>query len=300
MVDTVWPGIGELRTTAFRTHSYAGRDATVFGPDITKEFNGVSVTFPEFAQITLHRIVKGNVMTFAGPPVYWEETFASLKGGAPNSMWKKRPKGQLDKCAEAAALRCAFPEELGDDYTEDEIGFMVHASGGLPGVAVEPETPRPTKETTPFDPFAVFIDELGDELGTFNSAKEFAEGWLSYLADNPLKDSEKEQLKENNRVAIASIKDRHPDAWSLIGTPEPEATPEQETSTEADNANDEPAGTDEAHIEIVKAFEAADDLQTIIDLELEHNEYLKALDPVTQEAVLKLISKRKKDVHAQS
>ena len=36
MVDTIWPGIGELRTTAFRTRQYAGRDATQFGEDITR------------------------------------------------------------------------------------------------------------------------------------------------------------------------------------------------------------------------------------------------------------------------
>jgi hypothetical protein len=35
-------------------------------------------------------------------------------------MWRDRPIGMIDKCAEAGALRGAFPEELGDEFTESE------------------------------------------------------------------------------------------------------------------------------------------------------------------------------------
>jgi phage recombination protein Bet len=134
--DTVWPGIGELRTTAFRTQSYAGRAATVFGPDKTMTWGGLTITFPECAQVTVFRIVQGERVAFAGPPVYWLEAYASTKDGSPNSMWQKRPRGQLDKCAEAAALRAAFPEEIGDDLTSDE-GPMIfqHGQEGFGGPA---------------------------------------------------------------------------------------------------------------------------------------------------------------------
>jgi hypothetical protein len=37
-------------------------------------------------------------------------------------MWRDRPRGQLEKCAEAAALRAAFPEEIGGDLCSDEVG----------------------------------------------------------------------------------------------------------------------------------------------------------------------------------
>lgn len=126
MVDTVWPGIGELRTTAFRTRQYAGRGETVYGPDITKKVGTVELTFPEWAQVTVNRLVEDKVVSFTGPRVYWMETYAQVGRNdvSPNAMWARRTRGQLEKCAEAAALRAAFPEELGNEYTSDEVGQM--------------------------------------------------------------------------------------------------------------------------------------------------------------------------------
>lgn len=153
-VESVWPGIGETRTTAFRTREYAGRDLTQFGPTVTKKLGadpgGVEMTFPEWAQVTVYRIVQGQRVAYAGPPVYWEETYAQKKNGAPNSMWRRRPRGQIDKCAEAAALRAAFPEEVGDWATADEVGTFTATAGPL--VEHEPETAdRPQIDmTAPF------------------------------------------------------------------------------------------------------------------------------------------------------
>lgn len=125
MVDSIWPSIGELRTTAMRTGEFSGRDQTEFGPtakfEWKEEGREISIDYPEWAQVTVYRIVKGESRPFPGPRVYWKEAFASKKGGAPNAMWQKRPFGQLDKCAEAAALRSAFPEEIGNMNSSDEM-----------------------------------------------------------------------------------------------------------------------------------------------------------------------------------
>lgn len=123
LVDTVWPGIGELRTTAFRTGEYAGRDRTEYGPDITQKVGSATVTFPEWAQVTVHRMIKGQKVAFSGPQVYWLETYATAKRNddTPNEMWATRPRGQIDKCAEAAALRAGFPEEIGGEYIPEEV-----------------------------------------------------------------------------------------------------------------------------------------------------------------------------------
>ena len=159
MVDTIWPGIGELRTTAHRTRLYAGRDKVEYGPDITEEFQPVdnngrpkgkpySLTYPEWAQVTVYRVVGDQPMSFAGPEVYWKETYFRTKHKLPNSMWQQRPRGQLAKCAEAAALRAAFPEEIGDWTTDDEVGVMQRVDDwGPDGVTDAPE--RPTRGQGP-------------------------------------------------------------------------------------------------------------------------------------------------------
>jgi phage recombination protein Bet len=133
-VDTVWPGIAEIRTTAVRTGHYAGTDAATFGPDITQEFTGrigrdqnaqtkkMTLTFPEWAQVTVHRMIKDRIVAVTGPRVYWLETYATIgQTELPNKMWERRKRGQIEKCAEAAALRRAFPEELGNEYAAEEM-----------------------------------------------------------------------------------------------------------------------------------------------------------------------------------
>lgn len=123
MVDTVWPGIAELRTTAMRTGSFAGFDDTAYGPMIEETLGELSVRYPEWAQCTVYRLIAGQRVPFVGPKVYWIETYATAGRNtkAPNSMWAKRPRGQLEKCAEAAALRRAFPEEIGNEYAAEEV-----------------------------------------------------------------------------------------------------------------------------------------------------------------------------------
>jgi phage recombination protein Bet len=138
MVETVWPGIAEIRTTAARTGEYIGIDAVEFGPLQEREFVGVRdkwenkrkvgteefrkrVQFPEWASVVVWRFVQGQQAAFHAK-VYWLENYATVgKMDVPNDMWAKRPFGQLEKCVEAAALRKAFPEEIGGTYTADEM-----------------------------------------------------------------------------------------------------------------------------------------------------------------------------------
>lgn len=135
MVEQVWPGIAELRTTATRTGLYAGMDVPQFGEFVTSHYKGkvqnydkswreveAEVTYPEWCQITLYRIVAGHRVPFPGPKVYFSEVFSRMGRFAdvPNDKWQKSPVQMLEKVSESAALRRAFPEEVGDERAIEE------------------------------------------------------------------------------------------------------------------------------------------------------------------------------------
>jgi phage recombination protein Bet len=133
-VETVWPSIMEIQTTASRTGLWAGMDRPVWGPDKTQTFSGryqddngqwqetcMDVTFPEWVAVTVYRLVNGQRCAFT-EEVYWLEAYSTAGGRysqLPTSMWIKRPKGQLAKCGKAASLRTAFPEDCG--YSAEEM-----------------------------------------------------------------------------------------------------------------------------------------------------------------------------------
>ncbi|HFN7633012.1 TPA: phage recombination protein Bet [Escherichia coli] len=120
--DVVMPGIGLYRIQADRSGDYAGAREPEFGPDTTQTLSGVEVTFPQWCKYTVSkRMASGEIVEFSAKE-YWIENYAT--GGrdtsAPNAMWKKRPYAQLAKCAEAQALRKAWPE-IGQQATAEEM-----------------------------------------------------------------------------------------------------------------------------------------------------------------------------------
>lgn len=137
-VESIWPGINEVVTTAARTRAFAGIDAPVFGPEVVETFVGeatdfnskkpikveVTVTYPMWCERTVYRLVGGTRYPFT-ERVHWKETYAEMKGGVPNKTWARKPYQQIAKCAKAAALRLAFPEEAADYCAEEMEGKEV-------------------------------------------------------------------------------------------------------------------------------------------------------------------------------
>lgn len=121
--DVVMPGIYEYRTTATRTGLYLGHSKPEYGPDA--DFLGVKA--PAWCELTVYRWnVEAKLR--AEYPVRIE--FAECCGTAKdkktgdhyvNGRWSRAPKQMLTKCTEAAALREAFPDELGGTHTAEEV-----------------------------------------------------------------------------------------------------------------------------------------------------------------------------------
>ncbi len=122
MVDVVMPGIGLYRIQAARTGQYAGISDPEYGPSITTKLAGVDVTYPEWCRVTVKRQMSNGLVAEFTANERWLENYAtaSKDSAAPNSMWKRRAFAQLAKCAEAQALRKAFPE-VGSAPTADEM-----------------------------------------------------------------------------------------------------------------------------------------------------------------------------------
>lgn len=121
MRDVVMPGISLYRTQAARTGEHVGTDEPVFGPMVSLDVTGGAVTVPEWCSVTVWRMKAGVRCAFVATE-YWAENYAvaGKDTTAPNTMWKKRMRGQIAKCAEAQALRKAFPE-CGSQPTAEEM-----------------------------------------------------------------------------------------------------------------------------------------------------------------------------------
>lgn len=159
MRDVVLPGIGLYRTIAARSEAYAGMGEPVFGPligiDCFKDVWGngpngnrqklgtdtYQIQVPEWCSVTVEKLVNGQVRQFTAKE-YWRENYAEKSDGSPNSMWAKRPYGQLAKCTEAQALRKAFPE-VGALPTAEEM------EGKYPEPHIRDVTPQPESAQQP-------------------------------------------------------------------------------------------------------------------------------------------------------
>lgn len=119
--DVVMPGVGLYRIQAARSNQYAGVSEPEFGEDITCNLGGVEITYPKWCRVTVKKLVNNTIVEFTAKE-YWLENYASKKDErTPNTMWQKRPYGQLAKCAEAQALRKAFPEIVSQHPTAEEM-----------------------------------------------------------------------------------------------------------------------------------------------------------------------------------
>lgn len=142
-------GIDGYRAIAERTRSLAGIDDAVY------EVNAETQR-PSKATVTVYRFVEGQKVPFTAS-ARWSEYAPT---GNQAFMWNKMPFLMLGKCAEALALRKAFPNDLTGIYTHEE---MDQASTGVVEVntasskttAQDTQTIEPPKKPAVSDKFKI-------------------------------------------------------------------------------------------------------------------------------------------------
>lgn len=154
--DVVMPGIGLYRIQADRSGTMAGISEPEFGPMIEQAFrdkkgNNVTVSFPEWCKVTVRKLVGDHIVDFVAKE-YWLENYAtdSRNSTAPNAMWARRVRGQIAKCAEAQALRKAFPEVGAAPTAEEMEGKVLERDMGYANVVEQTRT-EVRQELPPMD-----------------------------------------------------------------------------------------------------------------------------------------------------
>jgi phage recombination protein Bet len=142
--QTIQTGIDGYRLVARRAAERAdetlGYEDTLWcGPDGKWRDVWLSDDHPAAAKVVVLR----NGHPFSAVAL-WNEYVQTDRNGNPNSMWSRMGANQLAKCAEAAALRKAFPQDLSGVYAEEEMGQADRTDDGAHVVT----TARPPRRVT--------------------------------------------------------------------------------------------------------------------------------------------------------
>jgi phage recombination protein Bet len=130
---SIQTGIDGFRVTAERSKVYDGQDPAEW---MTAKGEWVDAFIPSLhGEHPLAARAKVYRKDWPRPSVAvaeWGAYAQTKSNGELNSMWSKQGPGQLAKCAEALAMRKAFPQDLSGLYTSDEMGGQTDVAPAEP------------------------------------------------------------------------------------------------------------------------------------------------------------------------
>jgi phage recombination protein Bet len=141
---TIQTGIDGYRLLAARSRRHAGTDDAIYDTE--------TAPHPNKATVTVYRLTGGQRCPYTATA-----RWAEYKQDA-GQMWSKFPYLMLAKCAEALALRKAFPAETSGIYTDEE---MMQADNPLPALAA----PVTVTEEHPKEPIVLELKNIPVQHG---------------------------------------------------------------------------------------------------------------------------------------
>jgi len=117
-VGVIQVGIDGFRSIAEMSGRYAGSEDVVYKDEQEAELAKIKMQVPGSATATVYKLMDNGERYAFTATARWSEYYPGDKIGY---MWRKMPFGQLGKCAEALALRKAFPKQLSGLYAPEEM-----------------------------------------------------------------------------------------------------------------------------------------------------------------------------------
>jgi phage recombination protein Bet len=165
-VMTVQTGIDGFRLIAERTRKYLGAEAVLWcGSDGMWQDVWLDTGNPVASKVVVRKLMDGHIALTPGIAKWSEYAVEEF-------MWRKMPANQLAKCAEALALRRAFPNDLSGIYTADEMA----QADAQPLAIAAPSAQTPAAEEAIAEATVVPDDRISaEDLAALRQALDVAE-----------------------------------------------------------------------------------------------------------------------------